>query len=1752
MSSFRSRRPEGNQSVEFPAKNRNKLPAKNRHTELNHTYDSVKSPPVPKKRDSIGGGYVIPARRFAQQEDPTEHYLNVPRNPQARNLMIGRQEGLPPQVNTPHVKHSVESRGDPPVGIKPRTPKREGKVDANSPRPQRRSEFDPPTTMGNLQGILESRMNSPRSRGPIPLPRFQKDRIPGPSRQITVPFSGAVRHPTSLSLTTGFLRELETVDPVLRGIFQQCGDTMERYAKQVADGRLIFTSDRFACGMFDHHGGYLPLPAHKVSLYVTPHAIVGDEQEPIFVYVLPESTQEILVFENGEEVISSTIVCGKTGHKFSSDVVLSFPVSTHGPDNSVDQQVIIWEYGMSTDDKPKQQVMDNILDCFYSIQDNRCTLMVNQLANFTVISKAERRAEGSRSYYPNPSSDESVSLRIGVFGRQIAGTGSAQIRVIFWKDSDLETKRIMCEEQRDGFSKLDRVRVMVINRYRKAVGVAVINVIPGWNLLSKDKENFTVEHILSQNRKGGHFPSCTFALYRVGGPGATNTPHVAACTIEVSQDGGDEDDGNEGDTIQLVAIVEGVATNQQAVCDPDTPSVHPRTQLKDSGDLTGLQDEPSPGKGLKAPIKSFPVTPIAKPSACLRYQILGELALHLEVSDISGRCWKLLAKNMGLSAPNICCLSERYLCPGEALINWYLGQQVAIVAPREALRRLLDLFREMKWPELQSIMVKELRLTENQNQGLTSSTHLKIYEIIDDDNHSQSPGRSVSQKTEVQTPSRCLNLGEKLNKGKSLIPSPRLSAKQISRGDHDKEEQTGRTGPTEVQGDHQDEPPSQRDYDFGSQRSEKVISPTTSPKGFSYDTPSSQLPASRLLRPMHNVTSYVKESTSQEPEQSKKPEVPAVVVSGAVTHDITPEEENPYLQPDRKKVQLPIHHGQSSQSVRLKNDCQKTKIPIPPARSSSFKTKKGKDASIRPSNVTVRDTSLVDSKSCSKSLISLKDMSTDQQNEHKRTYNTSVIPLPHLNQDYRAPEDLQRDNDSDLEDNSPDESTQDVALQDAPSFQRKLKNLHKVVKRNLKKKPKEELERRPRLDALERRPRQDDLERPRRQDDLERPPRQDDLERRQRQDSLPLDDSTKEAIYDDIDGCFNQKKELTMADASGERQYGEQRKQLSKDLLAKLTQSTASKQPFIPSRSKFCTEAQGVDGNDVAVGLPGIGAGTTSNRSHEMISYEDTSMYEVGAQLDAKLSPNKSLPKDIKPCAKTADMECYEDICTFQKQVANPITLALTKNLPNLLPFVLPSAQTDDKECYGSASTPVYRTRTDQLKPVPKVTGTDQLKPVPKVTGTDRLKPVPKVTGTDRLKPVPKVKKIPSFPPGASPSKQQAAVDDMVSYEDVSIPEYPYGTSSEQFKLVSKTKTVPQIPTRTNMDYRLPTDDMVTYEDVTTPCNPDCARMDQLKPVSRKEMPNITRTVTDEMTTYEDVTKPESHIGTRKPIRQKKLPAIPSRGVDNPRTAFAYTKDAFNSPEPSTRIEHAKSVPKALVFPPRYTDAPPEDNYEDISIPVNLTGQTKGKKLPTIPPCDEVQLFADHHTTTRTDQFQPVQGRQSPVIPPRNPERSHVGTDDMVSYDNVTIPEHHVKEARDFKPAAKKKVPAVPPIPPREYSKPASEYDTIASGEVRNLDYPNEARMNQFKVLPTHGTPPCTTDDMTNYEDMNRVQKPARTRSDQHSNPIVTPDNMPGYEDMTVPQYPDGTGSDPIKVVRTNTGKLMPVRVFVPKQKYKY
>ena len=49
----------------------------------------------------------------------------------------------------------------------------------------------------------------------------------------------------------------------------------------------------------------------------------------------------------------------------------------------------------------------------------------------------------------------------------------------------------------------------------------------------------------------------------------------------------------------------------------------------------------------------------------------------MQVSNISGRGWKLLAQKMGLSAPNICCLSERYLCPGQALLNWYLGYQVS-------------------------------------------------------------------------------------------------------------------------------------------------------------------------------------------------------------------------------------------------------------------------------------------------------------------------------------------------------------------------------------------------------------------------------------------------------------------------------------------------------------------------------------------------------------------------------------------------------------------------------------------------------------------------------------------------------------------------------------------------------------------------------------------------------------------------------------------------------------------------------------------------------------------------------------------------------------------------------------------------------------------------------------------------------------------------------------------------------------------
>ncbi|XP_038077090.1 uncharacterized protein LOC119744916 [Patiria miniata] len=1023
--------------------------------ELAAVYDTVRSPPLALPRDKTptetAGGYVTPVGKFQPELD--QHYQNIKhfkeikpsfRSSKVQGKAIGGL-GRSSDVVAPllPLKPALPSKENPGSEVcyqnTPRVPtKTSGYAELRTTSPSiysalskgvpstqpQRSELDHPHpqqgSMGNAPTVQPRLNRTPHKPARKPLVTYnprasnvpwgsseatshspQKDVSDAKPSQALIEGPLCFRNPMPASRRrTEFLTEIHTPDPALDEVLRKCQTAMEHYASEAAEGRIIFTTDRFACGMFDHRGGFLPLPNHKITLYVTPHAIVGDNPEPIFIFIHPDPPTALLDLETGVKPISPTVVCGKTGLKFSSDVVLSFPVKTQDTSAAARHQIIVSEQ-TSPSEKPKQQVMDKILDCFFSVDDNRCTMMVNQLGSFTVVSQAPIKTEEFRGRYASQPSDEFLNYRVGVFGRQLAGTGSAQIRVIFWKDSDAETQRIVAEEGRDRFRKLDRVRMAVISKYRRAVWVTASHVIPGWTMLTKDKERLSVERFISQHRKDGCLPSCTFALYRdTGGSASAQTPRVASCTIEVSQDGGyaDEVEEDESETVQFVAVVDEESTA------PVIPTRLPS--------LPGSQMSPTVPQRVplnqKASIVTF--TPLLKPPAGLRHKILGELSLHLEVSVISGRGWKLLAQKMGLSAPHICCLRERYLCPGQALLNWYLGQQVALVATREALRRLLDLFRDMDWPELQTILTREIQNTDNNDPGQDWSTKPpRCYEIIDDDANQAMKGAvdkgvaksspRLQRKNSYEAPSE---------RNRIPVPSPRSSPKtvikrndpvhQVKKDIPDAENQTT----VRQDAERQHKSPFNQNLHFTSSGSERIISPASSPTGYFYQPPLTQLPKPTLWNTAHNVLQHKKSQSGAPPQredgsnstlcqdakqQSGFEEQPPPIPLLSPNEDAieaAANEENPYLQPDVKDKVGPLWTMEKPHSIRPTTTFnKKLKAPTPPQRTTSVRMRKGRlqmphgSQQVEPSTV---------------SLPKVPDiLSASDQIQHEREHDEEVI-----------------------------------------------------------------------------------------------------------------------------------------------------------------------------------------------------------------------------------------------------------------------------------------------------------------------------------------------------------------------------------------------------------------------------------------------------------------------------------------------------------------------------------------------------------------------------------------------------------------------------------------------------------------------------------------------------------------------------------------------------------------------------------------
>ncbi|XP_022082761.1 uncharacterized protein LOC110975015 [Acanthaster planci] len=1269
-------------------------------------YDTVRCSPVPlggtpQERDS-GGQYVTPVCNLLPPE-LDKHYQNIRHfkeiKPTFKSRRVGKEEGgvsrteqtrslltplLPSKVkqgsrttyqNTP--RESAKTSGYAELRTTDPSPVIYSASSTALPVPQKKS--DPDTSQrpaGSMGNTPTAQQRIKKSRPQIRTNPLVTHQIPGLTDSTATDRSDATVRPSDgdLGVTkhsqfpqpgkaryqlTGYLEKVHTADPVLDRILRRCQTAMEHHAGPASEGRLIFTADPFACGMFDHSGGYLPLPNYKTTLYITPHAIVGDNPEPIFIYVHPDPPTELLDLEKGEEPISSTLVCGKTGLKFSSDVVLSFPVQPLDPSSGSRYHVIVSEQAPSPSERPKHQVLDKILDCFFSVEDNRCTLMVNQLGSFTVISQPPRKTDALKGQLRNQASEEFVSFRVGVFGRQLPGTGSAQIRVIIWKDSDEETQRIVDEENRDRFRKLDRVRAFTISQYRKAVWVTASHVIPGWTLLAKDKERFSVDRLLSQHRKNGCLPSCTFALYREGGSGSAQTPRVVSCTIEISQDGGygDEPEEDESETVQFVAVVDE---------ESEAPVILPKVPPTPDGcHVPPVVPPRAPITQKAVVVTAFNLLP--KPPAGLRHKILGQLSLHLEVSTISGRGWKLLAQKMGLSAPQICCLRERYLCPGEALLNWYLGHQVALVPTREALRRLLELFRDMDWQELETILTREIQNTDNSDLSQEwSNTRPRVYEFIDDE-ISRAGKRAGDKEIALSSPGlQRKNSYEKLScRNRMPIPTPRNSPKTTVKS----LAESPKAMPDKPDIDRlcKSKSPFDQKLHFTSPCSEKIISPASSPTGFFYQPHLTQLPKPGLWNQAHahGLSQHTKTHSGvalpTDDEESRTPcpaeelierfeEESPIKPPPTTAPDEAVSEENPYLQPDVRKEIKPLWRRDQSHSIRLppKNIHPELTPPTPPRRTTSVRVRSARP----PKSLGFQE----GEPSPPPLLPTIQDIPA------------ACSPMKHEREpdEYQGPGQMPA-----------------AEYSQPPSF---LQMKKKVLQDLLKKK------------FLRAMGIEDENE-----------------EGAACRDSISLDVSIPEGIYDDVANLLQEDKDLEMMEEApgGRQQLLDFLQGSVKNLLSKVPRNATKKKPLpFPSelRSRAATDDmvcyEDIDDADVPMR-------TTSNRSYRVAESTEPVKRTV---FDVKLSP------------ATDDMLCYEDI--DEPMVPKRAGVQGSLGAPTKKALPLPTIKTtshpviDDRSCYEDLPQPAVPARTEPDK-VTVTTHSGEVKLVRKFVPHTRAVPPP-------------------------------------------------------------------------------------------------------------------------------------------------------------------------------------------------------------------------------------------------------------------------------------------------------------------------------------------------------------------------------------------------------------------------------------------
>ncbi|XP_072171680.1 uncharacterized protein [Diadema setosum] len=568
----------------------------------------------------------------------------------------------------------------------------------------------------------------------------------------------------------------------------RCNESpLENSGKQT----LVAAEENFACAIVNHEGGYLKLRRAQATLFIPPHAILGDP-EPVVLYVMSKTSQVgyqplSSSLDPGQFLVSPIMFVGKPGSKYCSmDIVLSFPMEWSPTQEVTFDLLTVKTFDSQGTCPPKDNARWRILahgyDYFFTVYGERGVLMVSQSAFYVVrATVAGSVATNQMTLCPETKRISGERLRIILTGKTFSDIRRAKLHVVFSRDDDNETERVIQAEDQEGYRKLDLVRTISIQPLSgQPVWVSLSHLTnPAWRLQTSPTAKFSTQELLDYADR--YPPSVTFALGEIGNEYVMDS--FVQCVVVAHQ--GAMPNHQAEDVVSYVQLVGDVTIMQRKsgqflsmslgrasgkklpvlsvqpspcstlVSAQSKPNMTtPIIQLPSHLPLIAGPESPRVSNTSSCPSHSPPPVPSSQDHNAMTwstsysyddavkcnarfdgilipYQFMGKMCLYLQDAraEARGRGWKSVALKIGLSEEQLQNLTKRYAFQSPlAMLHLFFGASQTIWGvsahdtARGHLARLLSISQDIQRDDLLRELQRELtnidRLEDRQSMFL--------------------------------------------------------------------------------------------------------------------------------------------------------------------------------------------------------------------------------------------------------------------------------------------------------------------------------------------------------------------------------------------------------------------------------------------------------------------------------------------------------------------------------------------------------------------------------------------------------------------------------------------------------------------------------------------------------------------------------------------------------------------------------------------------------------------------------------------------------------------------------------------------------------------------------------------------------------------------------------------------------------------------------------------------------------------------